>query len=180
MPIEPLLQQIATIPWFTNLGHAEGCEPYVPITDLAQWQQFIRAANAAEFGLAHDAGVALAYPFAGMSWLPTTHDEADPIHGDALLAVAKSTGQEPGFKAAKLAAFKVAGTSQRNAQLHPALKSGATNLAETACMGGRHACRMAAAEAFLGQEGFWYRVVQCYANGHWPLGLLPGNRVLVL
>lgn len=180
MRLEQLLMEIEAISWFTNLGSARASGLSVPIADLTQWQRFVSASNSAEFGLSHDEPIFSAHPFSELSWLPTTNAEPDPIHGDALAVAAKRGGLEAGLVSAKLAGFKAATKSQRSSDENPVLRVGPVNLNEAARSGGRYACRLAAAEAFLGQAGFWCDLVQVYTSGNWPFALLPGNKVVVL
>lgn len=173
-----ILDAISSAQWFTRIGEAEESAFVVPIKDLAGWREFISSAREGEFG----AGQARepAYPYSAMSWLPTTNDEPDPIHGTALATAANEKGLASELVAAKIAAFKIAVQSQRSCGEIPAFKSGGTDLTGAALSGARYACRMAAAETLLGQEGFWCKLVQIYCQGNWPLAILPDRKVVVL
>ncbi len=173
-----LLDAIASAQWFTRLGEAEGSDFVVPIKDLADWKEFISSAREREFGVGHpgDPG----FPYSKMSWLPTSNDEPDPIYGTALTTEANERGLASKLVAAKIAAFKIAVQSQRSCGDVPALKSGGNDLTLAALSGGRYACRMAAAEALLGKEGFWCKLVQIYCQGNWPLAILPDRKVVVI
>ena len=178
--MQQLLKNVEAASWFTNLGDADASDFAVPIKDLSSWRRFLSSAVAAEFGLAHDAAAHSEYPYSEMSWLPTSNDAPDPIHGATLTAVARDAGLESEFVAAKVAAFKAAARSQRSYCEFPALRADGADLTEAALSGGRYACRMAAAEAVLGRDGFWCKLVQIYCEGNWPLAVLPGQRVVVL
>jgi hypothetical protein len=95
--LHQLIEKIEALSWFTNLGQAHASDLCVPITDLTQWERFVLAANSAEFGLPHDDGIFSEYPFSALSWLPTTNDEPDPVHGNALAAAAKGAGLDAGL-----------------------------------------------------------------------------------
>ena len=178
MHLQRLLDDIEAARWFTNLGAAVANDFVVPVNDLSSWRQFLSSQIAAEFGLTYDGVVG--YPYSEMSWLPTSNDEPDPIHGSVLPAAARDAGVESGFVAARIAAFKAATRSQRSCGELPPLRDGCSDLTGAALSGGRYACRMAGAEAFLGRDGFWCNLVQIYCNGNWPMARLPDGRVVVL
>ena len=178
MHLQQLLDDIESVPWFTNLGAAVASDLVVPVNDLSNWRQFLSSATAAEFGLVHDAAVG--YPYSEMSWLPTSNYEPDPVHGAALVASARDAGVESGFVAAKVAAFKAASRSQRSCGELTVLRDSCSDLTEAALSSGRYACRMAGGEAFLGRGGFWCNLVQIYRKGNWPMARLPDGRVVVL
>jgi hypothetical protein len=147
---------------------------------MNQWQRFNSAAIAAEFRLRFDTSALDEPPFAGMVWLPTSHDQADPIHGQTLAALAKEQGREAEYRAARMEAFGLALESQAAVPDQAILKTGPTNYNFAARTAGRFAARMAASEVFVGQDGFWCRIIRLYHGGNWPLGLLPSGDVLVL
>lgn len=180
MSLDQLVEEIKSIPWFTTIGHAASSDFAVPVLDLGKWHQFMKAMTQAEFGLPHDTSILSEEPFSQMSWLPTANSDIDPIHDDSLTTIAQRAGQKSGLISAKLAAFKAAGASQRAIHEHSNFNSGSTNFMEAACSGGRYACRMAAAETFLGIDGFWCNVLKIYRQGNWPFGLLPDGKVVVL
>jgi hypothetical protein len=180
MLLDELLFLVQMTPWFSNLGRATAQQGLIPITDLGQWQRFIEALTSAEFGLPHDATAFEMPPFAQMSWLPSAHDEADPIHGDSLIEIARAQGREPEFKIARLEIFKAAAASQRGAFDQRILKVEASDLNEVARSAGKYACRMAASEIVVGRVGFWCRLIRVYREGNWPMGLLPSGDVVVL
>ena len=178
MTLDELKQLIQTADWFAKVGTANVAHGVVPVTDIA-WRRFMAAATRAEFGLPHDATVFEESPFAGMERLPTANEEADPIHGPALEKAARDLGREAEFKAARLEVFRLALASQRAFPERLVLKVGPADYNEAARMAGRYACRMAASEIIVRQVGFWCETVRFFHKGHWPLGRLPGNAVVV-
>ncbi len=180
MQLRQLLDVIEAASWLTNLGRATSSDFVLPISNLDAWQRFVASASAAEFELTHDADAFSEFPYSEMSWLPTSNDEPDPIHGEVLTALAQSAGTGADLVAAKLAAFKASARSQRSTRGNPVLSVGPVNLSEAALAGGRYACRMAAAESLLGKGDFWCKLVPLYAQGNWPLAVLPDRRVVVL
>lgn len=180
MSLDKLVDEIKSVPWFTNIGNAVPSSFSTPILDLGKWRQFTAALTQVEFGLPHDTAILSEEPFSQLEWLPTANSDLDPIHGNSLAVIAQRAGLERGLTSAKLSAYKAARASQHHIQGDPNLSIGATNLMEAACSGGRYASRMAAAETFLGQDGFWCKVLKLYKQGNWPFGLLPDGKVVVL
>lgn len=180
MVLDELLRVIQTTPWFSNLGRAAGEHALIPVTDLVQWQRFISACTSAEFGMPHDATVFDKHPFDQMSWLPSGHDQLDPIHGDSLATKARAQGREAEFKAARIEAFNTATASQRGFANQVILKVAASDLNEVARSAGKYACRMAASEVVVDHVGFWCKLIRVYHQGNWPMALLPSGEVVVL
>lgn len=179
MTLDELKQLIETAEWFANLGKAKVAPGIVPVME-SEWQQLVRVAVDAEFGLPQDASLRGEPPFPDMIWLPTANDEPDPIHGRSLEDAARQLNREGELKAARIEVFRLALTSQRSVPERPALKIGATDSNNAARMAGRFACRMAASEIVVNQVGFWCGIVRLFHKGHWPLGRLPGGEIAVL
>lgn len=183
MVLHQLLKDIESIAWFTRLGEPPAQEEagVVYVASLAQWRDFVTASSQQEWGLQGD-GDGREWPaWTAMSWLPTSYDEPDPVHGDALQQAACATGTQEGLAAARMEAARAAARSQKaGAAVHPALHVGAVDLTAAAFTGGRYACRMAAAEAFMGQPGFWCGLIAQFRQGRWPLGLQEDGGVVVL
>lgn len=183
MTLDELKRLIETADWFADLGTAVAAPGVVPAADLA-WRRYMGAATDAEFGSEFGSGRKAAefegLPLARMERLPTANDEVDPIHGRALEEAARALNREAELKAARIEVYRLALASQRGAPERPLLKVGATDSNEAARMGGRYACRMAAAEIVVGRAGFWCAVVRLFHQGRWPLGRLPGGDVVVL
>jgi hypothetical protein len=180
MILDEMLVLVQTTPWFSNLDRATAQHALLPVTDLGQWQRFVGARTLAEFSLPHEPAAFDRHPFGQMSWLPSAQDQADPIHGDSLIAAARAQGQEAEYKTAHLEIFKAAAASQRGVSDQPILKVGASDFNDVARSAGKYACRMAASEVVVGRVGFWCGLIRVYHQGNWPMGLLPSGEVAVL
>jgi len=180
MSMEVLLARIQAVPWFTQLGLARDLGDDVAIDDLADWRRLVSATTLVGFGLDPLDDRPLNSVWEVMNWLPTGYRSMNPIDGQRLARKASDLGLAADCKAARMAAFRVAAKSQRHLDKPPLLRVGPTDLTIAAMNGGRYACRMAANEVVLGEIGFWCRVLERYEQGYWPLGWLPGQRLLVL
>lgn len=113
-------------------------------------------------------------------WLPTTHDQADPIHGDSLIKIADELGIEELRRQTEMKLAKFCMTLlQATQEKHPGLVNGPHNLTPAAKGGAVFATRMAAREIVTDKQGMWCRILQYYAAGHWPCGRYPAGRLVV-
>jgi hypothetical protein len=180
MTLHELKSLIQTARWFANLGCAVAEPGLIAITDMNQWQRFNAALIAAEFRLSFDTSALDEPPFAGMVWLPTSHGQRDPVHGETLATLATEQGRAAECRAARMEVFSLALESQAPVPDQPILIAGPRDHNLAARGAGRFAARMAASEVVVGQIGFWCRIIRLYHKGNWPLGLLPSGDVLVL
>jgi hypothetical protein len=114
-------------------------------------------------------------------WLPTSHEQPDPVYGSAPLAEANAAGLGQALRHAELEAAREVSLSLRDTP-HPipALVDGPHDFTWAARGGAEFAARMTAREVVLGRPGFWCRVIKLYAIGHWPCGLVPHGQQLVV
>ena len=157
MILDELNSLIRTATWFSNLG-----EPDVP-------REFIRIPSLAGDDISHQ-----------MDWLPTSRGQDDPIHGHSLEQRAEVTGKKQEFWQQSLEVYQTTLVMLRKFEGNPILKVGPNDFTEAARGAALFAARRAALEVLLGERGLWYRIMNVYHAGHWPCGILPNNRIVVL
>lgn len=165
MTLDQLAAYIEKARWFSNLGSYGAAPGQLAIVSLRAW-----ADEEAEY----DRVAAL------MEWLPSQAHDADPVHADQLESRAEERGQSPEAAQQALSFYKRALESLRRAHKSPLLQVGPHSFEHVAHGAAAYACRRAALEIFLGQSGFWCDLIQLYAQGHWPCGLLPDKTLVVL
>lgn len=166
MKYSELIEKLNKINWFSKIGHFDGDERRVAIPNLKAWDN-------GEFQPEIDKDVARIA--ANMNWLPSSRDQEDPINGDALKVALQSV---PDGKKLVMDAYKLAMKSLREFD-QERLKSGANNFSEAAKGSALFCVRMAAMEALTEKPGFWTELINSYAEGYWPCGLL-GDGTLVV
>jgi len=171
--LRELTDLIHTTDWFSCLGqeyHGKGLQ-VVQLPNLDQWS---RVTDILPDDRVPDliAG--------GMEWLPSQRDMVDPIHRDFLEQRAVELGKRAEFGERSSEIYKVALAALRGFQGDPFLKVGPHDFAEAARGSALFAVRRAAFEILLGIPGFWCRLMHVYADGHWPLGVMPTGDVVVL
>ena len=113
-------------------------------------------------------------------WLPTSREQSDPVHGEALSKLAADKGRDERRKAAELAAARTALASLRPLPEHvPGLGKGPHDLTVAAKGAAVYAARMAAREIAVERPGFWCEAVRRFHEGYWPCGLDGAGRVVV-
>jgi len=118
---------------------------------------------------------------ADLVWFPSDAAAVDPVHGDALEALANERGRTPEVVMAALTAAKWTRVSLRRARRHPLLAGpGGEDMAPAAHEAAVYACRRAAVEICLARSGFWANLVPLFRVGHWPLGRDGAGRLVVL
>lgn len=115
-------------------------------------------------------------------WLPTSHDQLDPIYGNALVSEADKLGLGEARRDAEAQMVRrVLALMRSLPKSIPALVDGPHDFTPAAKRGAEFAVRMAARELILGRAGFWCRVVRLFAAGYWPCGLTAqGQQIIVL
>lgn len=168
MTLIELKSMINDTSWFKRLAVHEDGELLFQIASLKPWagertddERFERIADL-------------------MDWLPSSREQDDPIHGRSLDELAEKIGvrKEISQKCAEI--FKEALIGLGKFQGHPILRVGPHDFAGAAKGAALYACRRATYEVFLDQTGFWCRVMHLYHIGHWPCGIMPNGRVVVL
>jgi hypothetical protein len=168
MTLEELAKIAKEAAWFQCLTLPDVTEEFVRISNLAPW------ANQSNTDPMLD-------PIADeMSWLPSTRDQLDPIHGETLERRVEENGKKVEFAPLILDLQKTAIISLRSFVGHPALQIGPHDFTEAARGAALYAVRRAAYEALLGEPGSWCRLMRVYDAGHWPCGILDDGRVVVL
>jgi hypothetical protein len=148
---------VPSAPWFTRLGHRED------LRDV--WA--LRSIDDAVDQL--------------WDWLPTSHDQQDPIHSDALKRKLEEIGLDENRKSAELKYTQLVLRSLRRVvRPVPELMVGPHDFHESACGGACFVVRMVARETLTGLQGFWCKLMPYYFEGHWPCGLAADGRLVVL
>jgi hypothetical protein len=173
MTLDELEKLIADAAWFQRLAAPDiGDEcignRYVRIASLAPWAN--QPTNNAELMRIADA----------MSWLPSSRDQSDPIHGQLLVEKATSLDKQSEFARRAIATQKSTLVALRSFGGHPALRVGPHDFTEAARSAAVFAAKQAAYEALLDEPGFWCGLMRLYHAGRWPCGLLSDGRVVVL
>ena len=168
MTLQELNALIEDAAWFQRLTRKDVCDKYIQIPSLAPWGN----EPTGDAGLERLADE--------MDWLPSSGDQADPVHGQSLEQQAESLGRKHEYSQQTLEVYKATLAALRTFTGHPALKVGAHDFTEAARGAAGYAARRAAYEILLGEAGFWCDVIKIYHAGHWPCGILPSHQVVVL
>ena len=169
MTLEILRELLEHAEWFQKLGQFDGPEGMVALKNLEAWRSEELGVDEVAARIAEE-----------MAWLPTKAGEPDPIHGLRLRETARELEKEEEFRQQGMAIYKLALTSLRAATAHPLLRVGPHNFLEAAKGAAAYAARAAAGELVVGQPGPWCALVDLYARGFWPCGILPNRQVVVL
>jgi hypothetical protein len=114
-------------------------------------------------------------------WLPTSRDQADPIHGEELIAEAEVAGLGLALRSTELIAARKMMTALRSVpESLSVLVDGPHDFTPAAKGGAKFAARIAAREMVVGRPGFWWRVIGLFAAGYWPCGLVRGSEQIVV
>lgn len=117
---------------------------------------------------------------AGWDWLPTAHDQPDPIHGDTFVKLASDLGRDEQRRAAEVAAASTTLHSLRPvAECVPGLNCGPHDLTVAAKGAAVYSARMAAREIVIERPGFWCDVVRLFYDGYWPCGRDDAGKLVV-
>ncbi|MGY0218748.1 hypothetical protein ACWJJH_15385 [Endozoicomonadaceae bacterium StTr2] len=166
MKYSELIERLDTINWFSNIGQFDSDESKIAIPNLKAW-------DSSEFPSDLDKNVARIA--ASMDWLPSSKDQADPINVDALKIALQAV---PDGKKLVLDAYKLAMKSLREFDKER-LQSGPNDFSEAAKGAALYCVRMAAMESLTDKSGFWTDLIDSYAEGYWPCGLLSDGTVVV-
>ncbi|WP_406700724.1 hypothetical protein V5E97_18190 [Singulisphaera sp. Ch08] len=115
-----------------------------------------------------------------MDWLPSSREQDDPIHRPSLEERAEQLGMRKEISRKSLDIYRVAVSALGRFKGHPALKVGPHDFTEAARGAALFAVRQATYEILVNEPGFWCRLMEVYHAGHWPCGILPGGKVVVL
>ena len=113
-------------------------------------------------------------------WLPTTHNQTDPIHGRSLIKIADERGIDELRKRTEMKMAKLCMISLRAVpEKHPQLVDGPHNLTPAPKGAAVFATRMCAREIVTDTRGTWCSILHYYALGYWPCGRYPHGRLVV-
>lgn len=114
------------------------------------------------------------------TWLPTSMDQKDPIHGNDLRVFIDENGKKAARKQSEFRAVKAAVISMRSIdRKFVRLVNGPHDLNIAAQSAAQFAARMAAREIVAEKIGFWCRAVEHYSVGYWPCGLTEEGKLIV-
>ncbi len=178
MTLPELKSRIPTIPWFSRVGEPPG-DPAALILRILPDSPTGDDGNSLRIALyQQEPSVEVSRTW---DWLPTTHLDPDPIHGDALMRRAVELGLDGDRRTAELAVSQaVLGGLRPLPRPHPRLKTGRHDLTEAARGAATYATRMAARELVTDAPGFWCSVMSLYSAGHWPCGITHESELVVL
>ena len=144
--------------WFSRVGTFQGSANAMAVRDLVDWEP-----NESDW-----------------EWLPTSHDQPDPVHGDRFKRLANQGGREEERRRVGLDAYRAALASMRRLQTSPAgLVIGPHDYFPAAKVAAAYAARGAAMECLLGGEQFWCELIPLYVEGYWPCGIDTQRRLFV-
>ena len=172
MNLEELRRTIESARWFSMLGQFTPHNDFVRIGNLQAWASAApgRPQDSEQDAIADD-----------MEWLPSTQSQEDPIHGSALIQLARKLRVEDPLKRARTEFYKTTLDSLGQQMTHsPLLTVGAHDFSDAAKGSALFAVRMAVTEILTGREGFWCSLIPLYQAGFWPCGRLTSGRVVVL
>jgi len=167
MDLEEISSLIATTKWFSRLGDVDVDPSFVRIPNLKPWAT--DETQDAVFEKIADE----------MEWLPSSREEVDPVHKGALQKRAEAVGKRQEISAQALEAYKKTLAALRTSP-EAALRIGPHDFTGAARGAALYAVYQAAYEVALEQPDFWCRILKVYQSGHWPCGLLPDGRIVVL
>ena len=170
LTLDDLKTQIMGAAWFTRLGQFPGEPGTVALPNLNAW-----AADAL------DNPLNLSLVSENMIWLPSSRDQADPIHGNTLRGEAKRLAREQDLRQGTLEVYRVTLSSLRRIHSkHPLLQVGPDNYAPVAEGAALFAAWQAAAEIIVGMQSFYCSLIPLYAAGYWPCGITRRKELIVL
>lgn len=166
--LDELQSLIRRSEWFTRLGEPLAARGYVHLSNLNAWAE----------GLPENSDNELIA--SQMEWLPSARDQPDPfaVEGARLAETDSTLHAEVGR--AVLDTYKLALASLRSFQSHPALIVGPHDFSEAARGAACYAARQAALEVLRNHPRTWCSIMRLYHAGHWPCGLIPDGRIVVL
>ena len=147
-----MMEKLDTIAWFSALGAFQARAGQIALPGLHAWNS------------------------ARMAWLPTSRDQPDPVHGEALLTLLKQAGIP--YVQEVMANYKLALHSLR-AVPERLISVGAHDYTPAAIGADLYCVRMASLEMLAQRQGFWCDALQLYRDGHWPCGRLADGTLMV-
>ena len=172
-----LLTKAQNALWLTRLGRAEGRPGMSTITDLGLWHAFIKRCVADEFTLSHNR-----QPTAldDLQWFSEDGPNPNVELQKALDAGRSNSSVRQALHQLSLPIHQVILSSLRDIPESPWLVIEATDLRVAFQQSAMHAFGMAVAEVYFGFPGFWYSIVDFFANGFWPCGVNSLNDIVVV
>ena len=147
-----MIDRLEDINWFSALGTFQARPGQIALPNLDAWDS------------------------ARMAWLPTSRDQPDPVHGNALTDLLKQAGIA--YLPEVMANYKLALHSLRS--VPDRLISVAAHDYTPAAIGAALYCvRMASLEMLAQRQGFWCDALHLYRDGHWPCGRLADGALMV-
>lgn len=164
MTVTELQHTLETARWFNALGSYQPDASSIGLPDLSAWEADSPCTDPHLESLAQR-----------MTWLPSESSQPDPF------APANAPALDAGQRKQVLESYKVALRSLRGAE-SDYLHVGPHDFTPAATGAAAYAARHAAQELFRndGKPGPWCKIVELYARGFWPCGLLPDGRLVVL
>lgn len=147
-----MMDRLDDIKWFSALGTFQALPGQMALPGLHAWNS-VR-----------------------MDWLPTSRDQPDPIHGEALLTLLKQDGIP--YVQDVMANYKLALHALRSVP-DRLLSVGAHDYTPAAIGAALYCVRMASLEMLAQRQGFWCDALQLYRDGHWPCGRLADGTLIV-
>ena len=171
--LDQLKQRISSACWFSRIGKDDFEEQpnFIHLPDLEEWRHIT--------GILPNEPVPKLFD-EGMERLPTGRNEEDPIHGNVLKERATALGKSSEFSQCAMDIYKMTLNALRPFQGHDLLKVGPHDFTEGARGAVLFASRQAAYEILLSEPGFWCRAMEVFCSGHWPFGLMPDGKIVVL
>jgi hypothetical protein len=168
MSLEDIYSIIDSAEWFGRLGEAIADRGLVQINSLEAWRSDDRVADDQSERIAE-----------AMTWLPSSLDGEDPFNGTPLLDELKAAGREREAREAVTAVQKAVLPSLRR-RTSPLLMVPPHDFTNAAKGAAAYAARQAALESLVGRRGQWTELLGLYQRGHWPCGILPSGKIVVL
>ena len=147
-----MMDRLDDIKWFSALGTFQALPGQMALPGLHAWNG------------------------ARMDWLPTSREQPDPIHGEALLTLLKQDGIP--YVQNVMADYKLALHALRSVP-DRLLSVGAHDYTPAAIGAALYCVRMASLEMLAQRQGFWCDALQLYRDGHWPCGRLADGTLIV-
>lgn len=163
---EHLIKQIETTSWFSNSGSYRSSGSTIGIPSLSAWDN-----SAFEESLSAE----MKKIASSMDWLPSSRDQKDPFYGQELT---QKIAAIEGGKTKVMAAYKAASKKLSNYDKSKFV-SGPHDYSNAAKNAALYCVRMAAIECLSDSQGIWVEIFKVYAQGYWPCGLLPDNKLVV-
>ena len=147
-----MMEALDTVPWFSTLGTFQSKPGQAALPGLHAWDS------------------------ARMEWLPTSRDQPDPIHGDALPSLLKQAGIP--YIQEVMANYKLALHALRTVP-DRLISVDAHDYTPAAIGAALYCVRMASLEMLAQRRGFWCDALVLYRAGHWPCGRLADGTLVV-